>query len=323
MKQQNARHQEIRKLVEAILENENDLYNTFIQPFVDVGITAAYGLEKLSAQVQTVVKGFLYGLPTLFVPFLEYDYEAFREDEKQKVEAIKKKYSKTLQANLDAITSNDAFGLAFLLAPSTVLAAQLVAKVPAAAANILGLFLGDSEFFGKIQKALSTASNVGFHDPGGHQAGAWATQGGGYADDGWVTEAKTANNSAQLQKILKDKKVQDAFQKSPLARQMRLDGVSVIVDRVKRFLTAQSYDELRKLAKNDQGFAQIGQALKQLNQSGQVPAQDNSTVAQAMVPKLKEIYKDFWLKKMQELTSQYPEAQEELKAGMETIKSIK
>ncbi len=323
MKQQRVKHHEIRKLVEAILENENDLYNTFIQPFVDVGITAAYGLEKLSAQVLTVVKGFLYGLPTLFVPFLEYDYEAFREDERQKVDAIKKKYSKTLQANLDAITSNDAFGLAFLLAPSTVLAAQLAAKVPNAALGILGLFLGDSEIFGGIKKALSTAASIGVHDPGGHQAGAWATQGGGYADDGWVTEAKKDPSPARLQKILKDKRVQAAFQKSPLAQQMRTDGVGVIVDHVKRFLSAQSYDELRKLAKNDQGFVQIAQAMKQLNQSGQLPTQNNPIVAQAMVPKLKEVYKDFWLKKLQELITQYPEAQSELRAGMATISSIK
>ena len=104
----------LQEFIETILEAEggNDLYNTFIQPFVDVGITAAYGLEKLSAQVLTVVKGFFLGLPTLFVPFLEYDYEAFREEEAEKVENVKKKYEKTLQANLDAIVSNDAFGLA-------------------------------------------------------------------------------------------------------------------------------------------------------------------------------------------------------------------
>jgi hypothetical protein len=322
---QDSRNKQVRELVEALLEaeGENDLYNTFIQPFVDVGITAAYGIEKLSTQVQTVVKGFLYGLPTLFVPFLEFDYESFREDEKKKVDDLKKKYGKTLQANLDAITSNDAFGLAFLLAPSTILAAQLAAKVPAAALKILGIFLGDSAIFGDVQKAISGVANVGFHDPGGHSAGAWATQGGGYADDGWVTEAKEAGDSSEILKILKDKKVQAAFQKSPLARQMRQDGVNVIVDHVKRFMSAKSYDELRRLARNDQGFAQIGQALKQLNQSGQVPPQDNPTVAQAMVPKLKETYRDFWVKKMQELASQYPEAQAELQGGIKTLLSMK
>lgn len=321
---ESTRLKEVRELVAALLEEgENDLYNTFIQPFVDVGITAAYGIEKLSAQVQTVVKGFLYGLPTLFVPFLEFDYESFREDEKQKVEAIKKKYSKTLKANLDAITSNDAFGLAFLLAPSSILAAQLVAKVPSAAMNLLGIFLGDSAIFGDIQKALKGVANVGFHDPGGHNPGAWATQGGGYADDGWVTEAKGAKEASAIQKILQNKKVQAAFQTSPLAKQMRMEGVNVIVDHVKRFLALQSYDQMRKLARNDQGFAQISQAMQQLNQSGQLPTQDNPTVAQAMVPKLKEVYKDFWIKKMQELAGQYPEAQAELQAGIKSLQSIK
>lgn len=325
MKQQGSKNKEIRELVEALLEAENELYNTFIQPFVDVGITAAYGIEKLSAQVRTVLKGFIYGLPTLFVPFLEYDYESFREDEAQIVEKIKDKYSKTLQANLDAITSNDAFGLAFLLAPSTVLAGQLAAKAPAMALKVLGIFLGDSGIFKDVQKALSGVASVGFHDPGGHQAGAWATQGGGYADDGWVTEAKgdKGDAAAAIQKVLRDKKVQAAFQESPLAKQMRTDGVNVIVNHVKRFLSAQTYDQMRKFAKNDAGFAQIEQSLKQLNQSGQVPPQDNPVVAQAMVPKLKETYKEFWIKKMQELAAQYPEAKAELEAGIKTIQSIK
>ena len=66
----------LREFIDTVIneEGENPLWNTFIQPFIDVGTTAAYGIERLSAQVQTVVMGFILGLPTLFVPFLEYDY---------------------------------------------------------------------------------------------------------------------------------------------------------------------------------------------------------------------------------------------------------
>jgi hypothetical protein len=146
----------LQEFIETILEAEggNDLYNTFIQPFVDVGITAAYGLEKLSAQVLTVVKGFFLGLPTLFVPFLEYDYEAFREEEAEKVENVKKKYEKTLQANLDAIVSNDAFGLAFLLAPATVMGAQLAVKAPMTALKVFDVLTGGLGLFKGIQQTI-------------------------------------------------------------------------------------------------------------------------------------------------------------------------
>lgn len=314
----------IREYVDALLAEEgNDLYNTFIQSFVDVGITAGYGLEKLSAQVQTVVKGFLLGLPTLFVPFLEYDYEAFREEEKEKVDNVKKKYEKTLQANLDAITSNDAFGLAFLLAPATVLGAQLAVKAPEAALKVLDVLTGGSGVFKNIQQALSGPAGIGFHDPGGHTSGAWASGGGGggYGDysDGINEEAKKPT----IQSAFKDKKVLAAIQKSPIAQQMKRDAVGIIVGHVQRFLGLQDYDQMRKMAQGDVGFNQIGQKLAQMNQSGQVPAQDNQTITQAMVPELKKTYKDFWIKQMQQLAKKYPEASTELVNGIKQVENIK
>lgn len=320
----------LREFIEAILEAEgsNDLYNTFIQPFVDVGITAAYGLEKLSAQVQTVIKGFFLGLPTLFVPFLEYDYETFREEEAEKVENIKKKYEKTLQVNLDAIVSNDAFGLAFLLAPATVMGAQLAVKAPMAALKVFDVLTGGLGLFKGIQQAIGGAAGVGFHDPGGHQSGAWASGGPGGTDvyEPTMQEAKQQPDqkalSQELQKALKDKKVLSALQKSPIAKQMRQDAVNIIVGHVQKFMGLQDYNQMRQMAKNDAGFAQIGQELAKLNQSGQVPAQDNPTVTQAMVPELKKAYKNFWIKQMQQLIQKYPEANAELNQGIKQVQAL-
>src|SRR5512135_2707311 len=45
--------------------SSSQLYNTFVRPFSDVVQTAVGGLKILSAQAQTVVKGILFGLPTL------------------------------------------------------------------------------------------------------------------------------------------------------------------------------------------------------------------------------------------------------------------
>lgn len=308
----------------------NPLANTFIKPFTDVVKTAAYGIERLSAQVQTVVQGFLYGLPTLFVPFLEYDYEAFRKEEWEEIEAIKKKYEKTLQANLDAVSSNDAFGVAFLLAPTKVLATQLAFKAPVAAIKVLDIFTGGHGIFGGVASVLQDPASIGFHDPGGHSAGSWSGGGGGgwdssYGADDGISEARQPVDrkaSEKAMKILKNTKVQALIQKSPVAKQMRKDGVKVIVDHVRTFLGLQDYNQMRKMAKGDVGFSQIGQKLAQMNQSGQIPAKDNPIVTAAMVPKLKQAYKEFWIKQLQQLTKQYPEANDELLDGIKLIQSI-
>lgn len=321
----------LREFIEAVLdeENSNPLWNTFIQPFVDVGTTAAYGIERLSAQVQTVVAGFILGLPTLFVPFLEYDYETFREEEWERVEEIKKKYEKVFKANLDALQSNDAFGVAFLLAPTKVLAGQLAVKAPYAAIKALDILTGAAAPpLARLGQSLSEPASIGFHDPGGHSLGGWASGGGGGGDYGGgdgVYEGKRPDPkalSAKLQTILKDKRVQDQIKNSPVAKKMRQDGVNLIVGHIKKFMSAKDYNQMRQMAKGDVGFSQIGQKLSQLNQSGQVPARDNPTVTAAMVPELKKAYKEFWVKQLQNLIRQFPEANEELLQGIKQVQAL-
>lgn len=335
--QNNHTNQLVLEFIEAVLnENSgNPLYNTFIQPFVDVGTTAAYGVERLSAQVQTVVMGFLFGLPTLFVPFLEYDYESFREEEFERVEQIKKKYEKVFKANLDALQSNDAFGVAFLLAPSQVLAAQLAVKAPYMAIKALDVLTGAAAPpLARLGRSLSEPASIGFHDPGKHTQGGWAggaggggyDMGGDYGGDG-VYEAKnnqqgSKDTTAKLTALLKNKKVLQQIQKSPVAKQMRKDGVDVIVNHVKKFLTAKDYNQLRSLTSNDAGFSAIADKLRSLNQSGEIPVENNPVVTNAMVPELKKTYKEFWIKQLQSLISQYPEAKQELLQGIQQVQTL-
>jgi len=324
-------HKALLEFIEAIIdeENTNPLYNTFIQPFVDVGTTAAYGVEKLSAQVQTVVMGFLFGLPTLFVPFLEYDYESFREEEYQRVEEIKKKYEKVFKANLSALQSNDAFGVAFLLAPQKVLAAQLAIKAPYLAIKALDVLTGAAAPpLARLGHSLSEPASIGFHDPGKHSSGGWAGgMGGGgydmsdYGGDG-LYENKNKEVSNKVLSALKNKGLQNKIQNSPVAKQMRQDGVAIIVNHIRRFMSAKDYNQMRKMASGDQGFSAIGQKLRELNQTGQIPQKDNAVVTAAMVPKLKQAYKEFWIKQLQTLIRHFPEANEELLNGIKEVQSL-
>lgn len=309
---------------------QNPLWNTFIQPFVDVGTTAAYGIERLSAQVQTVAMGLILGIPTLIVPFLEYDYESFREEEWERVEEIKKKYEKVFHANLEALQSNDAFGVAFLLAPTKVLAGQLAVKAPYAAIKALDVLTGAAAPpLARLGQALSEPASIGFHDPGGHSLGGWSGGAGGgyggdYGGDG-MYEAKNRNPkaiTAKIQAMLKNKSFQSKIQNSPVAKSMRRDGVNLVVNHIKKFMSAKDYNQMRSMAKGDVGFSQIGQKLGELNKSGQVPPTDNPTITSAMVPALKKAYKEFWVKQLQTLIHQFPEANEELLQGIKQVQAL-
>lgn len=321
----------LREFIDAMINEENSgenpLWNTFIQPFVDVGTTAAYGIERLSAQVQTVAMGLILGIPTLFVPFLEYDYESFREEEWERVEEIKKKYEKVFHANLEALQSNDAFGVAFLLAPTKVLAGQLAVKAPYAAIKVLDILTGAAAPpLARLGQALSEPASIGFHDPGGHSRGGWSSGGGGgdYGGDG-LYEAQNATPkavTAKLEAILRDKKIQNLIQKSPVAKRMRQDGANLIVNHIKKFMSAKDYNQMRQMAKGDVGFSQIGQKLSELNKTGQIPVQNNPTVTAALVPALKKTYKEFWIRQLQILIRQYPEANEELLQSIKQVQAL-
>lgn len=311
---------------------ENQLYKAFIQPFVDVGKTAAYGLETLSAQVQTVVKGFFLGLFPLFVPFIEYDFKTFQQQEKEKLGAVRKKYEKVLESNLEAIQSNDAFGLAFLLAPGVTLAGQLATKTPAAALRILELLVGGSPLLAGVRNSLNTVSGMGFHDPGGGNTnygpggGDYDFHGGG--DDmgygGIYEEAEPTNPDAtrEIQKLLKNKEFIKQVEESDIAKQMHRDAVKILLDHIKKFTSLNDYNKMRRLAKGDVGFAAIGQKLKELNQTGQVPPENNPTITAALIPELKKNYKAFWIKQFQQLINHYPEARVELVDGIKQIRTL-
>ena len=87
-----------KKLLEVYIKHiiDESLKSTFIDPFTDIVKTAAYGIEDVSARTQTLFKTIVKGLPTLFVPFLDYDYKSFREEEKANLEKIKSKYADVL-----------------------------------------------------------------------------------------------------------------------------------------------------------------------------------------------------------------------------------
>jgi hypothetical protein len=103
---------------------------------------------------------------------------------------------------------------------------------------------------------------------------------------------------------------------------MRQDGVKIIVDHIKRFMSLTDYNQMRKMSPNDAGFSQIGQKLSGLNQAGQIPPQDNAVVTNAMVPEIKKAYKEFWVKQLQQLTKQFPEANEEIIAGIKQVEAL-
>ena len=104
---------------------------------------------------------------------------------------------------------------------------------------------------------------------------------------------------------------------------MHRDGVSLVVQHVKKFMALKDYAQMRQRSKGDLGFSEIGKTLAQKNQTQEIPAQDNQVVTAAMVPEIKKAYKDFYVKVLQGLLKQYPYAAKQIATGIQEIQALK
>lgn len=280
----------------------NDLYNTFIRPFTDVGQTIAYGVEKLSAQAATVVKGILYGLPTLFVPFLDYDYEKFREDEAEKVHGIEEKYKEVLGRNWEAITSNDAFGLAFVFEPGLFLGAKLLAKSPEIVLSIL------DDLTNGYQAVKDAASQ--FH------VALQGMQNGEHLHEGVDPRLVQAVGN-----LLKDKKVQQMIDNNPVVKQGRADAMELMVDRVRKIMAAKDYNTLQQLL--PQAVGKITQVVQANEKQGKLPPQQDAAVKANLLPQLKQKYKEFYIGKLNAEAGKDPNMKPYIQNALKQIQALK
>lgn len=289
--------------------SSSQLYNTFVRPFTDVAQTAMGGLKVLSAQAQTVVKGIILGLPTLVIPFLEYDYKEFRKEEKEKVDKIKEEYKEVLGRNWAALESNDAFGLAFLLNPTAALGANLALTAPEVALSILGSLTGGS-IEAVNQLASSFHVNTGFHGPGSH---------GTNVD--MMKEAANPKLSQAIQKLLKDPKVIAAINNNPIVKKTQQEVVGSMTDRVKRTMAVQDYAHLSQLLP---GLAQkLNAQLVQQEQARRMSPQEDAAAKAQLVPQIKAQYRNFYIKKFGDEEKANPSASALYQNAIKQISALK
>lgn len=98
-----------------------DLYNTFIGPFVDVFKTAAGKSKELGVKVRTAATVALQSTLTTLIPGYGYNYAEVFDKEKERLDKIKSEYSEVYEKTDKALASSDAGMLALMASPGLVL----------------------------------------------------------------------------------------------------------------------------------------------------------------------------------------------------------
>lgn len=129
----------------------NRLYDTFINPFVDVFRVARAETEKLSASLQRLVLTIKEAVIATAIPFVKGKYEQLRNRERVQIQRINSKYAdvyKRVQAGIDFPD----FQLAlFMRSPGAYLASRILSMSDEVAREVTDTLTGRASFDQSIE----------------------------------------------------------------------------------------------------------------------------------------------------------------------------
>ncbi len=320
------------KLLENYIENivKESLKAAFVDPFLDIAKTAAYGIEDMSARTKSLLGTVFKGLPTLFIPFLEADYESINKQEAEDLKRIKEKYSDVLERNDEAFYGTDLMPMAFLLDPQLTLGARFAAKVPERVLRVIEILTGGNEKVTNLRKSVTVPLGKwhSHNDVSANPHAATAGQGGiggdysignGSLDYGSMNEAVPAPQGTrgaqppmpadpkamlaqQVQNLLKDPQIISQIENSPIVQNMRNDAINVYIKHVAKFMSAKTLEELIK--SNGQALNQLGSNVEV--QLKKAKPEEVETLKQTLLGQLKIQYKTFYVNKLNQMASSKP-----------------
>jgi hypothetical protein len=221
-----------------------ELYQTFIQPFVDVVGTIAGKTKEVIRSGLTVLNVAFESLMTSLVPFLSDSYDEIFAKEKSDLAKIRSEYQSYYDSTEKALGGSDAKLLAFFAFPGAALTGKFASAAPDAAKSILSVATG-----GYSDELL------------GGGGGGSSRRGPSDMFDSYVraynsilTEAEKEENGSLASKIKSKKFIDVILDRSPamkessrFARELYLKTLSERVELVLDIYEAKTLEELGKI----------------------------------------------------------------------------
>ena len=298
----------------------DDMYKTFIKPFVDVVQTTTGKAKEMSVKTQTMIRVVFETLATTIVPILRDDYKQAFDNEKKALDKIRSEYAEVYQSNWDAIFNADVAAAAFFYSPATFFTVAFVRKAPGVALDMVSVLTGgkldgwidrlrskipgtkhrdsvkshgnrssDYSGFGPYKKGDKT------HLPsGGPSFGADYYEGVVRED---VSEGEADAGLEKVVKLLTSDKLKARLEKSPIVKRMQRSGQAVVRNTLEQVfkqaqgvMTANSLHDLQN---------KTGSKLKDLDKLAQVPAGERQKAEQTILSGVKKSMKEFYVKNLE------------------------
>lgn len=306
--------------------------DAFIDPFLDIGRSALYAIEKTGGEFKSLVRKSLARAAVVFVPFLKMEWDRFQQEEKSKLEAIDKKYGGVIGRNMAAMQHQDLSFLGFLINPQVMLAQKIL---PGSIETALEMSLAFLPNWGPLRAILDryrqlitmgptsvqpAKSGANHYDMGGGGGGG----GYGYDDFGGggdygvregrqslaalLTEAPDPRAMAQfgveVRALLTSNEFKQALGQSPLVFEMNRTVVMDAVKAVSDFMRLDSPEKVK--GRVGSAWAKAEKDLGPVLQDPKAGASARQALDQAMVAAAQTQYKQMFAQKLTEMSSANP-----------------
>lgn len=271
----------------------DQMYNTFVKPFVDVGNVAAGKTKEASKQISTSLKVAFESVATTLLPFLRDSYSEIFKEEKEALDKIKNEYNDVYNATWDAFKDNDVVCMAFAYNPGSVITQGLAKTAPEAVSKLLSVLSGGSldGFLDQVKKKFGSAPSKGHDNAGAGNSDSWMDESVLREDD----QDDARNLSAS--DVLADKKVINKALASPEARRMQSEAqnavrksLTTVYKQAQAITSATSLEDLQ---------TKLGKKIPGLEKLNNIPEDQRQQSEQDILTKTKKSMTEFLVKSLQ------------------------
>lgn len=276
------------------------MYDIFVRPFVDVFKVAAAETKKISVRAQTALTVAFETIVTSLLPIFADSYDDIFKAEHDRIKKIKADYADVYREVFDSFKNMDVLLPAFMFAPHLFLTAQLVRHAPHKAAHVISILSGGRfdnvpvmrTFLHSVTPARRTQSRPGESFP----------------LESVIREEKgdKKDNIDKLIKFLSNEKVQREMKTSSVVRDMSkmgkeitFDTLNDVIKHAQSVLGAKSIDDLLRVAKKNVPGVE---KLKKLPDDQRVAAEAK------LLSTVKESMKNFYVGPLEQRIKAYENA---------------
>lgn len=311
--------------------SNQDLFDTFVSPFVDVFKTAAGKSKEIGTKVKTVLWIALQTILTTLIPIYGYNYAEVFDEEKEKIDKIRNEYKDVYDRTDKAIGGQDAAMLAFMASPALVMGAWAGKKAPGVMKDIASAATGgisDDIFDGIKEKAIS-AGRWAIGDSGSGKKSSKSKS----PEDvfGGMGEARLRESPEKSvitpEKIIKSKLFLTKVAEAPRLREMQKVAIATYKETLTKIY--KQAEELLKNAKTIEDLEKISKKpIKDIDKVKSLQGEERAKAEKMLIDGVRKSMKEFYIKNLTDqvdgvVRAGIPENSQYVKDFREVIQKIK